>query len=131
MKVTECISLTKSEIERLKNDSSGEWDKKKGQLKTKLDELNFRLHFLNWLECENIQEVEEEFQFNKERKFRFDFYFSKQKIGIDLHGLTHFSYHSAIKNDLEKIIEAQKAGYKYFIFATNCRNYELILDLIK
>lgn len=123
MKVIDVIDKTSKRLNEAKTSSK--------LSKNLIDELSFRLHFLNWLECEGIDEIEEEFQFNPNRKFRFDFYFPKQKIGIDLHGLTHFGYHSAIKNDLEKIIDAQKEGYKYFIFSTNMKNYELILDILQ
>lgn len=127
MKVIDSIKQTEDKLNKAKLST----ELSQNQKKKLIDELNFRLHFLNWLEIENIQEVEEEFQYNPCRKYRFDFYFPNQKIGIDLHGLYHFSYHSAIKNDLEKIIDAQKQGYKYFIFSTNMKNYELILELLK
>jgi len=94
-------------------------------------EDEFRQHFKTWLEIENIEGCVEEYQFCKTRKFRFDFAFPEKKIGIDLHGMTHFRHEGQIKKDAEKAIEAQVQGWKYFVFPSNYRYYEPIKELIQ
>ncbi len=86
--------------------------------------------FEDWLELEGITDYKKEFVFCKNRKWRYDYLF-KDNIAVEINDITHRIYWERIKSDCEKINEAQKLGYRVFIFDSCYTYFEQIKELIQ